>query len=252
MPSRERTGPLAQKVAVVTGAGHGLGYAIARRLADDGADLFVTYRENSDGIDDLIASVRARGGQVESVQAALVSLEQVRLVFATVDEHFGRLDILVNNAAATIGSPLLEISAAMIEDALAVNVTGTIIVTQEAARRLGVGGRIVNISSSTARFPAAGMTLYAGGKAFLDVSTVIWAKELATRGVTVNAVAPGPTSPGSIDRAPKELRDRVLQASPFGRIGSADEIAAVVAFLCRDDARWISGAHVLVNGAATI
>jgi 3-oxoacyl-[acyl-carrier protein] reductase len=98
----------------------------------------------------------------------------------------------------------------------------------------------------------AGASLYAGGKAALKTFTEVWAKELGPRGITVNTVLPGPTSPGGFDDAPPELRDRAAAASPFGRIGTAAEVAAVVAFLCSEDARWISGQHLLVNGAASI
>lgn len=110
----------------------------------------------------------------------------------------------------------------------------------------------MNISSSTTLFPITGGSLYAASKAALKTFTEVWAKELGARGITVNSVLPGPTSPGSFDDAPRELRYRAAAASPFGRIGTAAEVAAVVAFLCSKDARWISGQHLLVNGAASV
>jgi hypothetical protein len=131
----------------------------------------------------------------------------------------------------------------------AVNVEGLVLASQEAAKRLRSGGRIVSISSSTVQAPTLGMSLYAGSKAAGDMFTRVWGKELASRGITVNSVAPGPTSPGSFDRASSELRQRALEESPSGRIGTAAEIASVVAFLCGDQASWISGQCVIVNGA---
>jgi 3-oxoacyl-[acyl-carrier protein] reductase len=135
---------------------------------------------------------------------------------------------------------------------LSVNVKGPLFAAQEAVRRLGPGGRIINISSTTTLFPMAGSSLYAGSKAALKTLTEVWAKELAPRDITVNTVVPGPTSPGSIDSAPQELQDRAAAASPFGRIGTTAEIAAVVAFICSPDASWVSGQHLIVNGAASI
>jgi 3-oxoacyl-[acyl-carrier protein] reductase len=113
------------------------------------------------------------------------------------------------------------------------------------------GGRIVNISSSTTQFPIPGLSVYTATKAAVRALTEVWAKELGGRGICVNTVVPGPTSPGMADLAPPEVQEAIRKASPFGRIADADEIAAVVAFLCSEDARWISGQHVLVNGAAT-
>jgi 3-oxoacyl-[acyl-carrier protein] reductase len=133
----------------------------------------------------------------------------------------------------------------------AVNVKGMVFCAQHVLPRMPAGGRIVNISSSTTLYPIPGLSVYTATKAAVRGLTEVWAKELGGRGICVNSVVPGPTSPGMADLAPPEVMEAVKKASPFGRIGAADEIAAVVAFLCSDDARWVSGQHVLVNGAAS-
>jgi 3-oxoacyl-[acyl-carrier protein] reductase len=249
MPSGEKNRPLSGKVAIVTGGGHGIGEAIAARLASDGAMVVVGYRSSGEEARSVVKSIRDRGGDALEVEVDMGSPEKIRELFRVVDEQSGRLDILVNNAAITPGARLSEISDELLDNVLAVNVKGLVLASQEAARRLRSGGRIVSISSSTVQAPTLGMSLYAGSKAAGDMFTRVWGKELASRGITVNSVAPGPTSPGSFDRASSELRQRALEESPSGRIGTAAEIASVVAFLCGDEASWISGQCVIVNGA---
>jgi 3-oxoacyl-[acyl-carrier protein] reductase len=240
------------KVAVVTGAGRGIGRAVAERLSADGATIVVNYARSQGAAQALVDAIHHRGGRAAAIQADVGRVDQVRFLFTEVDRLFGRLDILVNNAAVTKGALLEEVGESLFDQMFAVNVKGALFAGQEAARRLGPGGRIVNISSSTTVFAMPGASLYAGGKAALRTFTEVWAKELGPRGITVNTVLPGPTSPGSFDDAPAQLRDQAAAASPFGRIGTAAEVAAVVAFLCSEDARWISGQHLLVNGAASL
>jgi 3-oxoacyl-[acyl-carrier protein] reductase len=243
---------LRDKVAVVTGSGRGIGRAVAERLAADGANVVVNYGSSGEEADDLVRAIEGRGGRALAVRANVTKQAEVQALFSAVDEHFGRLDILVNNAGIAEAAPLEAITEEMIDRVFAVNVKGVVFAAQEAARRLGAGGRIVNVSSSTADFPLPGLSVYAGSKAVPKVFAQVWARELAPRGITVNSVVPGPTSPGMIDRAPEHLRAQVAGASPFGRMGTAEEVAAVVAFLCSDDARWVSGQNILVNGAGTV
>jgi 3-oxoacyl-[acyl-carrier protein] reductase len=133
---------------------------------------------------------------------------------------------------------------------LGINLRGPLYVASEAAKRLGKGGRVINIASSLAEFPMAGSGIYSATKVAIKSFTESWAKELGRKGVTVNTVIPGATSPGMMDSAPAGIRDFFEQASPFGRIGRAEEIAAVVAFLASAEASWVSGAHILAIGAA--
>jgi 3-oxoacyl-[acyl-carrier protein] reductase len=133
-----------------------------------------------------------------------------------------------------------------------VNLRGPLFVASEAARRLGEGGRIINLGSSLGEFPIAGSGIYSATKVAIKSMTESWAKELGKKGVTVNTVIPGATAPGMMDSAPEGYRSLFENASPFGRIGKAEEIAAVVAFLASPEASWVSGAHILANGAANM
>jgi 3-oxoacyl-[acyl-carrier protein] reductase len=241
--------PLDGKVAIVTGGGHGIGEAIAARLASDGAMVVVGYRSSREEARSVVGSIRNLGGDALAVEVDMETPAEIRELYRVVDQRAGRLDILVNNAAMTAGAMLSEITDELLNHVLAANVRGLVLTSQEAARRLRPGGRIVTISSSTVQAPTAGMSLYAGSKAAGDTFTRVWAKELGAQGITVNSVAPGPTSPGSFDRAPSEIRERALHESPSGRIGTAAEIASVVAFLCGDEASWINGQCLIVNGA---
>ncbi|MHB8348722.1 MAG: SDR family NAD(P)-dependent oxidoreductase [Acidiferrobacterales bacterium] len=241
-----------RKVALVTGAGHGIGRAIALRLARMDFAVMVHFGKSADAAQKVVESIENTGGIARAVQGDVSRVKEIEALFAQLDEHFGRLDVLVNNAGIVYPSPLDSLSEELFDSVFSTNVKGPAFATKEAARRMGGGGRIVNISSSRAHFPAAGTTAYAGSKGALEVLTAVWSRELAKKGITVNAVAPGPTSPGMFDRAPEFLKAEAQRSSPFARIGSADEVAGVVAFLCSDDASWVTGQTVLVNGAGTI
>ena len=235
------------KVALVTGAERGIGRAIALRLARDGAEVLVNHPADSSAADAVVAEIRATGGTARAVRADVSDDAQVAGMLAGV----ARVDLLVNNAGIGVPAMLGEITGRMLDDVFAVNVKGMVFCAQHVLRRMPAGGRIVNISSSTTQFPIPGLSVYTATKAAVRALTEVWAKELGAREICVNSVVPGPTSPGMADLAPPEVMAAVRKASPFGRIAAADEIAAVVAFLCSEDARWVSGQHVLVNGAAT-
>jgi 3-oxoacyl-[acyl-carrier protein] reductase len=242
--------PLAGKVALVTGAGRGIGREIALRLARDGASLVVHYSSSEAGALDTVSEIRASGGQAVAYRASLVHRREVQALFAAIDETPGRLDIVVNSAGVSAGGSLAELNEDEFEWLLGVNLRGPLFVASEAAKRLGAGGRIINLGSSLAEFPMAGAGVYSATKAAIRSFTESWAKELGRKGVTVNTVIPGATAPGMMDTAPEGFRAFFENASPFGRIGTAGEIAAVVAFLASPEASWVSGAHILANGAA--
>ena len=234
------------KVALVTGAERGIGRAIALRLARDGAEVLVNYPADATAASTVVATIVAAGGAARAVRADVADDAQVAAMLYGVE----RVDLLVNNAGVGVPAMLGEITGQMLDDVFAVNVKGMVFCAQHVLRRMPAGGRIVNISSSTTQFPIPGLSVYTATKAAVRGLTEVWAKELGSRGICVNSVVPGPTSPGMADLAPPEIMEAVKKASPFGRIAAADEIAAVVAFLCSEDARWVSGQHVLVNGAA--
>jgi len=243
-------GVLAGKVALVTGSGRGIGQEIALRLARDGAKLVVHYSGSEEGARATAETIRAQGGEVLTVRADIAHRAEVKALFAAIDDVFGQLDIVVNSAGVSAGGSLADLDEAQLEWMLGVNLRGPLFIASEAAKRLGEGGRIVNLSSSLGEFPLAGSGIYSATKVAIKSFTESWAKELGKRGVTVNTVIPGATAPGMMDNAPDGFRTFFENASPFGRIGKAGEIAEVVAFLASPQASWVSAAHILCNGAA--
>lgn len=243
--------PLLGKVALVTGAGRGIGKEIALRLAKDGASLVVHYSGSEAGAKDTAEAIVGAGGRATVRQADISVRADVVTLFKAIDETVGPVDIVVNSAGVSGGGSLVELDETQLEWMLGVNLRGPLFVASEAAKRFVNGGRIINLSSSLAEFPMAGSGIYSATKMAIKSFTESWAKELGPKGVTVNTVIPGATSPGMMDTAPEGARAFFESASPFGRIGEASEIAAVVAFLASPDASWVSGAHILANGAAS-
>lgn len=243
--------PLTGKVALVTGAGRGIGREIALRLARDGADMVVHYASSREGAEQTAADIEAMGRKAWLVSADIARREEVVAMFGVIDAEVGRLDIAVNNSGVSVAGSLAGVTDEQISDGLGINLLGPLHVASEAAKRIGEGGRIINLGSTNSEFPLAGAGLYGAAKAALKHMTVSWAKELGRKGATCNMVIPGAISPGMIDRNP-QYKELYANASPFGRIGEAGEIAAVVAFLASPQASWVSGAHIMANGAANM
>ena len=242
-------GPLAGKVALVTGSGRGIGRAIALRLARDGAHVIAHYSGSKAGADETVRTILDAGGKAVAYQADISRRAEVVRMFEQIDREPGTLDILVNNSGVSTAGKLADVTDEQIEQIFGVNVFGPLYLASEAAKRLRDGGRIVNFSSSVAKYPLAGAGLYSAAKKAIESFTESWARELGARNITVNTVVPGATSPGMMDASP-EYRGFMEAASPFKRIGHADEIAAVVAFLASPEASWVSGTHIMANGAA--
>lgn len=244
-------GPLAGKVALITGAGRGIGREIALRLGADGASIIAHYAHSKAGAEQTVADVQASGGTAVAYQADIANRAEVKALFAQIDLNPGRLDIVVNNSGVSVSGALAEVSDEQIEQGFGINLLGPLYVASEAAKRLGEGGRIINLGSTISEFPVTGAGLYGAAKSAMKHFTVSWAKELGRKGATCNMVIPGATSPGMIDRNPQYM-DLYSRASPFERIGQAGEVAAVVAFLASPEASWVSGAHIVANGAASM
>ncbi|MGH6747578.1 SDR family NAD(P)-dependent oxidoreductase [Novosphingobium sp.] len=238
-------------MALVTGAGRGIGKQIALRFAAAGASIIVHFSGSEAGAAATVDEIVAAGGKAIRVRADISKRSEVEQLFGAIDQHFDRLDIVVNSAGVSGGGSLADLDEEQLEWMLGVNLRGPLYIAAEAASRLRDGGRIINLSSSLGEFPMAGAGIYSATKVAIKSFTESWAKELGRRGVTVNTVIPGATAPGMMDRAPQETRAFFEQASPFGRIGTAGEVAAVVAFLASPEASWVSGAHILANGAAS-
>lgn len=240
---------LSGKVAIITGASGGIGRAIAERLAKDGATVVINYGRSAEEAENLVQFIKANGGQSLAVQADISKRADIRNLFQQTIDKFGQLDILVNNAGIANAAPVAEVTEDQFDQVFA-NVRGVLFTLQEAARQINNGGRIVNVSSSTTLYPAAGLAVYIASKAAVNSFTEVLALELGERGITVNSVVPGPTTPGMFAKRPIEEQQAAAASSPFGRIGRAEDIADVVAFLVSEESRWITGQHIVANGGA--
>jgi len=238
------------KVAIVTGASRGIGAAIARRLAREGAVVIVGYSRSLEAAQQVVADIERAGGEAEAIQADVADLEQVKQLFAETMQAFGRLDILINNAGVAEFRPLEAVDAAHYAHQFDVNVRGLLFATQEAAQRFGEeGGCIVNISSGAAKAAPPGTSVYSATKAAVEAMTLSHAAELGPRNIRVNAVAPGITETDMLQaNIPETVQQMMIQTTALRRLGTPEDIADVVAFLASHEARWITGQILGANG----
>ncbi|MFD3804374.1 3-oxoacyl-ACP reductase family protein [Streptomyces sp. NPDC058611] len=236
------------KVALVTGGSRGIGAATALRLAEDGADVAFTYRTGESHAAEVLKGIEATGRRGLAVRADAGDPEAAAGAVERTVRELGRLDVLVNNAGIGVLGPLEELTAADVEQVLAVNVRGVFLTTRAAAPRLGEGGRILTIGSCvTQRAPGPGGTLYTMSKSALTGLTKALARELGGRGITANIVHPGPVD---TDMNPADGPYAAPQAAltALGRFGTPREVAAVVSFLAGPDAAYVTGAEFSVDG----
>jgi 3-oxoacyl-[acyl-carrier protein] reductase len=238
-----------QRAAVVTGGSRGIGAAIARRLAQDGIAVAINYASGRAAADALVAEIEAAGGHAIAVQADLADPATPSRLFDAAEHAFGGVDILVNNAGVMELGPLAEVTDEAFARQTAINLGSVFRSLREAARRLRDGGRIVSFSSSVVGLYQPGYGVYAATKAAVEAMTHILAKELGSRRITVNAVAPGPVETRLFLEGKSEQQVRAIAAmNPFGRLGQPDDIAAIVAFLTARDSGWINGQVIRANG----
>jgi 3-oxoacyl-[acyl-carrier protein] reductase len=241
--------PLNGKVALVTGASRGIGRAIAERLSRDGAAVAVNFSRNASEAQKLVAEIEAAGGKAFAIQADVGSVSEIVRLFDETISHFGKLDILVNNAGIMFNKPVSAVTEAEFDRIFAVNVKGTFFACQQAATRLTEGGRIINFSSTTTVMMLPTYGAYVATKGAVEQLTRSLPKELGPRGITINVVSPGPTDTELFNAGKtEEQRQRLAQASAFGRLGQPMEIAEVVAFLASNAANWVTGQNIRVNG----
>lgn len=239
---------LAGKVAIVTGASGGIGSEVARRLASAGAAVMIHYHRSADAAEQVRAEIEAAGGAARLVQGdASDGADAARIVAETV-AAFGQLDILINNAGISSFYPFGEMTAADVDREFAVNVRSVVMMTQAAAAQLAGGGRVVNVGSNLALGPMPGLTLYAAAKAAVAALTQGFARELGSRGIAVNAVAPGATITPMTAWLEQEALDGIAAATPLGRVGQPDDVADAILFLASPRSRWVDGRTLVVDG----
>ncbi|SSC21523.1 3-ketoacyl-ACP reductase, partial [Klenkia terrae] len=235
-------------VAVVTGASGGIGAAVARRLAADGMTVVVAYAGRRERADEVVAAITAQGGTATAHRADVADETEVGALFDRAEELYGGVDVVVHAAGIMLLSPLADLDLADFDRMHRTNVRGTVVVDQQAVRRLRRGGALVNFSTSVTSLALPGYAAYVATKGAVDALTMVLAKELRGRDVTVNAVAPGPTAtPLFLDGKDQATIDRLAAAPPLERLGQPEDIAETVAFLA-GPGRWVNGQVLLVNG----
>jgi 3-oxoacyl-[acyl-carrier protein] reductase len=239
---------MTDRIALVTGASGGIGHAVAVRLAQAGMAVAVHYSGNRDRAQAVADEIIAAGGRATVVGADVADETQVAALFDQVEAEFGGVDVVVNTAGVMLLSPLTELNLDDFDRMHRTNVRGTFVVSQQAARRVREGGAIINFSSSVTKLALPTYTAYAATKGAVDAMTLILAKEMRGRDVTVNAVAPGPTAtPLFLDGKTQEVIDHLKSTPPLERLGEPADIAETVAFLA-GPARWVNAQVIYANG----
>jgi 3-oxoacyl-[acyl-carrier protein] reductase len=246
--SSKTTGNLAGKVALVTGASRGIGAAIARRLAADGASVAITYSKGADAAASVVKAIEGAGGKALAIQANAVDAAAVKAAVEKTVETFGQLDVLVNNAGTAIPKPFEEATLEELDYVIDLNLRGVFVATQAALKHIGYGGRIIMIGSCLGeRNMTPGLAAYAATKGAVKMFTQGLSREVGSRGITVNNVQPGPIdtdlNPAAGDWAAPQIAVTALK-----RYGHVDEIAAMVAFVAGPEAAYITGASLTVDG----
>lgn len=247
---------LAGKVAVVTGASKGIGAAIAKRLAADGASVVVNYSSSRDGADQVVADISRAGGKAVAIGANVAHESDIDALLSETRKTFGKLDILVNNAGIYSFAPLEEFTATEYKRMYDTNVLGLLLTTKAALELFPPeGGSIVNISSVASTLAPPTTSVYSSTKGAVDTITKALAKELGPRNIRVNSINPGfvvTEGTHSAGIAGSDFERSAVASTPLGRAGQPDDIAPPVSFLASDDARWITGETIFVSGGAGI
>nr|WSZ20043.1 SDR family oxidoreductase [Streptomyces canus] len=238
-----------QRVAIVTGGSRGIGRQIAQQLAADGFAVVVGYAGNKDAADQAVRAIEEAGGTAYAARADVADETEVAALFDQAEATYGGVDAVVHAAGRMPLSPIAELDLAELDALYRTNIRGTFVVDQQAARRLRSGGALVNLSSSVVGLAFPGYGAYAASKGAVEAVTLILARELRGRDVTVNAVAPGPTATDLfLDGKDEESVARLAAQPPLERLGTPQDIASVVSFLVGPAGRWVNGQVLRANG----
>lgn len=237
------------RTAIVTGSSKGIGAAIARRLAADGFAVVVNYASGAEAAAAVVKEIEGAGGRAVAVKADIAATDGMKALFDSAEQAFGGVDVLVNNAGIMQLSPIADTTDEAFERQVAINLGGVFRGVREAAQRLRQGGRIVNFSSSVVGLYQPTYGVYAATKAAVEAITHILAKELGPKGITVNAVAPGPVETELFMKGKSDdLLKAIIGMNPLKRLGQPEDIAGVVSFLAGPDGGWVNGQLIRANG----
>jgi len=237
------------KVAIVTGAGQGMGRGIATKLAADGAAVYVTDR-HADRVEETVRLIREQGYQATGGVADVSKVADITAMFDGCEEQLGKVDILVANAGVAPIVPIAHVTEEIFENTYNVNAKGTLFSLKEAGARMNDGGHIVVISSSSVHSPVQGMIVYSSSKAAIQLMVEVAAREFAPRNITVNCVQPGLTvTPKMLGTMPVEFQQMMIENTVAKRLGTPEDIAEVVAFYCSDESHWVTGQTILAVGS---
>jgi 3-oxoacyl-[acyl-carrier protein] reductase len=238
-----------RRVAIVTGGSRGIGRQVAQRLAADGYAVVVGYAGNKDAADEAVRAVEAAGGTAQAARADVADEHEVAALFDLAETTYGGVDAVVHAAGRMPLSPVADLDLAELDALYRTNIRGTFVVDQQAARRLRPGGALVNFSTSVVGLAFPGYGAYAASKGAVEALTLILAREMRGRDVTVNAVAPGPTATELfLDGKDEETIARLAAQPPLERLGTPEDIANVVSFLVGPEGHWVNGQVLRANG----
>ena len=239
------------KVALVTGASKGIGAAIAKSLAAEGASVVVNYASSKAGADAVVAEIGKAGGKAVAVRGDVSKSADAQALVDAAVKHFGRLDVLVNNSGVYGFAPLENITEEDFHKHFNVNVLGLLLTTQAALKHLGEGSSIINIGSAVTRITPPGSAVYTGTKGAVDAITGVLSRELGARKIRVNALNPGMVETEGTHSAGfigSDFEAGAVAQTPLGRIGQPNDIASIAVFLASNDSDWLTGEHLLAGG----